>query len=140
MTYLQLRRAFRQEGLLSSVLLPLCLRYPHVGRTHESVPHWKPGGELELFFFDGRRLKSPSPRRLPPERLKTFDFGTRLNNTVIRRRVPLVYGGAQHTVQRWDNINNGRVLQTLVSAGLFFLRAGLACLRCDAIGPPGGTS
>ena len=70
------------------------------------------------------------PPQLTAERLLAFDFSLRLNMTVHPRRVAVALGSK---MQRWDDLNNGRALQCLASSGLWFLRAGLACLRCAGV-------
>ena len=129
LTFLELRRLLRRDGFLSSVVLPLCLSYPSVGATVSPTGSWSVQEYTEpRRKVAGYRSSKPLPLQLERERLVAFDFRRRLEDTVAARWVSIAPG--QWRQQRWDNINNGKVLQCLASSGLFYLRAALACLRC----------
>ena len=111
LSYIQLQRAFRQDGFLSSVVLPLCLRFPRIGA--DLTRRWQPSGGIRFKNFSQQQVQKLIQRT--PEQLRAFDFERRL--------------GSALATHGWDNPNNGRVLQVLLSAGLFYFRAALACLH-----------
>ena len=140
LSFIQLRRLFRRAGFLSTTIVPQCLSYPAIGAAVDPTGPWRvrshtaagvSAGSADLGYLGagGSVFASsvPLPLWLSEERLAAFSFGARLNNTVSARRVSM----APHAykTQRWDDPNNGRVLQCLVTSGLLYARAALACLR-----------
>ena len=131
LSFLELKRLFRRDGFLSSVVLPACLKFPTLGATIASKGAW----HLRSFTNPRRSIRGyssrePLPLMLDHARLLTFDFARRLEDTVVPRWVSVAPG--QQRMQRWDSANNGRVLQCLVSAGLLYGRAAMACLPCHS--------
>ena len=130
LNFLELRRIFRRDGFLSLVVLPMCLIYPSIGYRISSTGAWHLRNSTDPFrTINGYRSRTPLRLQLNDSQLTAFDFTVRLNSTVLPRWVNIAPGIWR--MQRWDNINNGKVLQCLVSAGLLYARAALACLRCQ---------
>jgi hypothetical protein len=128
--FLELSRIFRRDGFLSSVVLPMCLIYPSIGYRISSTGAWHLRNSTDPFrTINGYRSRTPLRLQLNDSQLVAFDFTARLNSTVLPRWVNIAPGIWR--MQRWDNPNNGKVLQCLVSAGLLYTRAALACLRCQ---------
>ena len=130
LNFLELKRIFRRDGFLSLVVLPMCLIYPSIGYRISSTGAWHLRNSTDPFrTINGYRSRTPLRLQLNDSQLTAFDFTVRLNSTVLPRWVNIAPGIWR--MQRWDNINNGKVLQCLVSAGLLYARAALACLRCQ---------
>jgi len=149
MSFIDMRRVFgNRKGayFLGTTLLPLCLRFPHLGRHLQPTrePRRK-RSEKRMTRLEGRAevldqiraLSQPWQRYahgsghitpLDPERLMAFSFRRRLDDTINPRFVPTV-GTHSATKQHWDDVDNGRVLQVLVSSALWYFRVALPCLR-----------
>lgn len=134
LNFIELRRIFRRDGFLSSVVLPLCLIYPSIGYTISATGVWHLRNATDPSWTRNHyRSRTPLPLQLNHSQLAAFNFAARLNDTVLPRWVSIAPGMWRQ--QRWDNLDNGRVLQCLVSAGLLYARAALACLTCQLPGP-----
>ena len=130
LNFLEMKRLFRRAGFLSSVVVPSCLAFPSVGMSVDPTGAWRVRERIN----PGQRMrrwtpKHPLPLQVDHNRLANFSFEARLNNTVSVRWVSMAPG--QHRMQHWDDMDNGKVMQCLVSAGLLYARASLACLRCQ---------